>query len=130
MWFGLHIDQLVRLRECGLVCTSTNWCVAQGVAVQQPERARPPRGAWIDPRLTLHFWGAPVHPPTHAVSPPPPPPTHTLWAPVQGPGRNLTLWATAFNDTGVEVLVENCNDEFPFRPTVNPDGSLDCPYHM
>jgi len=47
-----------------------------------------------------------------------------------GPGRNLTLWATALNDTGVEVLIENCNDEFPFRPTVNPDGSLDCPYHM
>lgn len=47
-----------------------------------------------------------------------------------GPGRNITQWAVALNATGVEVLIENCNDNTPFRPTINPDGSLDCPYNF
>lgn len=47
-----------------------------------------------------------------------------------GPGRNLTLWAEALVATGRPMLVENCNDEFPFRPTVREDGTLDCPYNF
>jgi alpha-galactosidase len=47
-----------------------------------------------------------------------------------GPGRNMTLWAEALNATGREFLIEDCNDNDPFRPTVNPDGTLDCPYHF
>ena len=49
-----------------------------------------------------------------------------------GPGRSTTEWALtmAKNVTGVDILYENCNDNDPFRPTVNPDGSLDCPYHF
>jgi hypothetical protein len=44
-------------------------------------------------------------------------------------GHNTTLWAQALYDTGRPMLLENCNDNDPFRPTVNPDGSLNCPYH-
>jgi hypothetical protein len=62
--------------------------------------------------------------PTHNTHPNPIPSSHC------GPGRNLTLWAEALVATGRPMLVENCNDEFPFRPTVNPDGSLDCPYNF
>lgn len=47
-----------------------------------------------------------------------------------GPGHNMTQWADVMNATGRSILIENCNDNEPFRPTVNPDGTLDCPYNM
>lgn len=43
---------------------------------------------------------------------------------------NMTSWATALNATGVPLMLENCNDGDPFRPTKLPDGSVDCPYNF
>jgi alpha-galactosidase len=43
---------------------------------------------------------------------------------------NMTAWAAALNATGVPLLLENCNDGSPFRPTKRPDGSIDCPYNL
>ena len=43
---------------------------------------------------------------------------------------NMTAWASALNATGVPILLENCNDGDPFRPTRRPDGSVDCPYNL
>jgi len=49
---------------------------------------------------------------------------------------NITAWAQALTDatqSGIGpsdgIILENCNDDTPFRPTMNPDGSLDCPYN-
>eukprot|EP01116_Phalansterium_solitarium_P006537 TRINITY_DN18871_c0_g1_i1.p1 TRINITY_DN18871_c0_g1~~TRINITY_DN18871_c0_g1_i1.p1 ORF type:complete len:430 (-),score=107.71 TRINITY_DN18871_c0_g1_i1:154-1443(-) len=42
-----------------------------------------------------------------------------------GPGYNMTAWAVAFNATGRPLLMENCNDADPFRPT-----ATDCPYNF
>lgn len=42
---------------------------------------------------------------------------------------NMTAWAAALNATGAPILLENCNDDHPFRPTRLPDGSVDCPYN-
>ncbi len=42
---------------------------------------------------------------------------------------NMTAWATALNATGVPLMLENCNDGSPFRPTRAPDGTVDCPYN-
>jgi hypothetical protein len=47
-----------------------------------------------------------------------------------GPARNMTQWALTLNATGKAVLVENCNNQGPFRPSYAADGSLDCPYHL
>ena len=43
---------------------------------------------------------------------------------------NITAWAAALNATGVPLLLENCNDDKPFRPAVLPDGTVDCPYNF
>ena len=43
---------------------------------------------------------------------------------------NMTAWAAALNATGVPLLLENCNDGHPFRPTPLPDGTVDCPYNL
>ncbi len=43
---------------------------------------------------------------------------------------NMTAWAAALNATGAPILLENCNDGHPFRPTRQPDGSWDCPYNL
>jgi alpha-galactosidase len=42
---------------------------------------------------------------------------------------NMTAWAAALNATGVPILLENCNDDHPFRPTPLPSGGVDCPYN-
>lgn len=47
-----------------------------------------------------------------------------------GPAPNMTEWAVALNATGRPVLTENCNNQDPFRPSVWPDGTLDCPYNF
>lgn len=47
-----------------------------------------------------------------------------------GPARNMTQWAAAINATGRAILIENCNNNDPFRPSYNADGTLDCPYHF
>lgn len=47
-----------------------------------------------------------------------------------GPAPNMTEWAVAFNKTGRQMLIENCNNQDPFRPTVQPDGSVFCPFNM
>ncbi len=44
-----------------------------------------------------------------------------------GPGHNMTAWAAAGNATGRPWLLESCNDGYP---SLNPDGSLNCPYNM
>ena len=43
---------------------------------------------------------------------------------------NITLWAVATNSTGVPLLLENCNDDAPFRPTTLADGSVFCPFNF
>ena len=43
---------------------------------------------------------------------------------------NMTAWATALFETGTGIVLENCNDGHPFRPTIAPDGSIDCPYNF
>ena len=43
---------------------------------------------------------------------------------------NITAWAVATNSTGAPIMLENCNDDHPFRPTVNPDGTVFCPYNF
>lgn len=43
---------------------------------------------------------------------------------------NITAWAVALNVTGVPMMLENCNDNYPFRPATLPDGSVDCPYNF
>jgi hypothetical protein len=43
---------------------------------------------------------------------------------------SMTAWATALNATGVPLMLENCNDNTPFRPTRLPDGTVDCPYNF
>ena len=43
---------------------------------------------------------------------------------------SMAAWASALNATGVPLMLENCNDNDPFRPTVQPDGSVDCPYNF
>ena len=35
---------------------------------------------------------------------------------------NMTAWAAALNATGAPILLENCNDDHPFRPTRLPDA--------
>jgi hypothetical protein len=47
-----------------------------------------------------------------------------------GPARNMTQWAATLNASGKAVLVENCNNQLPYRPAYNADGTLDCPYHL
>ena len=48
---------------------------------------------------------------------------------------NMSAWAAALVEAreagvGESVLLENCNDGTPFRPTRRPDGSVDCPYNF
>ena len=48
---------------------------------------------------------------------------------------NMTAWAEALFDAraagiGQDVVLENCNDDTPFRPTKRADGSVDCPYNF
>ena len=43
---------------------------------------------------------------------------------------NISAWATALNATGVPLVLENCNDNHPFRPTPLPGGGVDCPYNF
>lgn len=43
---------------------------------------------------------------------------------------NISAWAAALNATGQPLMLENCNDDHPFRPTTLPDGSVDCPYNF
>ena len=48
---------------------------------------------------------------------------------------NMTAWAEALVEAreagvGGDVLLENCNDDTPFRPTRNADGSINCPYNF
>lgn len=47
-----------------------------------------------------------------------------------GDEPNITEWAVATNATGVPLLLENCNDDNPFRPTTSADGSVNCPYNF
>lgn len=43
---------------------------------------------------------------------------------------NMTAWAVALNATGKPLMLENCNDDTPFRPTPLPGGGVDCPYNF
>lgn len=43
---------------------------------------------------------------------------------------NISAWAAALNATGQGLVLENCNDDDPFRPTTLPDGTVDCPYNF
>jgi hypothetical protein len=39
---------------------------------------------------------------------------------------NITAWAVAMNDTGRPMSLENCNDNYPFRPPTYET----CPYNL
>ena len=43
---------------------------------------------------------------------------------------NITAWAQGLNSTGQGIVLENCNDDDPFRPVRLPDGSVNCPYNL
>lgn len=43
---------------------------------------------------------------------------------------NISAWAAALNATGQAILLENCNDDHPFRPQPLPGGGVDCPYNL
>ena len=48
---------------------------------------------------------------------------------------NISAWAAALTAAheagiGVPVVLENCNDDMPFRPSKRPDGTVDCPYNF
>ena len=42
----------------------------------------------------------------------------------------MTAWAVALNATGQALMLENCNDNTPFRPLPLPGGGVDCPYNF
>jgi alpha-galactosidase len=43
---------------------------------------------------------------------------------------NITAWAEGLNRTGRAIVLENCNDNTPFRPEKLPDGTINCPYNF
>jgi hypothetical protein len=43
---------------------------------------------------------------------------------------NISEWAVALNATGEPILLENCNDDDPFRPTTSAAGVVNCPYNI
>jgi alpha-galactosidase len=43
---------------------------------------------------------------------------------------NITAWAAALNATGSVLMLENCNDDDPFRPQTLSDGTINCPYNI
>jgi alpha-galactosidase len=51
-------------------------------------------------------------------------PNSTAWA------EALTLATQAGLGPSDGIVLENCNDDTPFRPEINPDGSINCPYNF
>jgi hypothetical protein len=49
---------------------------------------------------------------------------------VLGEQRGAALVDARAAGVGAPGLLENCNDDTPFRPTRAPDGSVDCPYNL
>jgi len=43
---------------------------------------------------------------------------------------NISAWASALFATGSQIILENCNDDDPFRPTTNSiTHAINCPYN-
>lgn len=51
-------------------------------------------------------------------------PNASAWA------EALTLATQAGLGPSTGIVLENCNDDTPFRPEINPDGSINCPYNF